>query len=425
MGGRLPKPVGTFGVPTKPKRQKNGRWRTTVRFYSAWGPRQIERMGSSADEARNRLAEAMRNYSEQHGHARITCTTKLIDLAAELLAEMERDDAYTAGNIEDYRREIYVSHDKRADPTTVKVENSVGRLQIWQAGAGELDRHLKRLVAMGLRRKAKQHKIILRAMMGIAVRHGVIDTNPIDDVAPFTRRRSPARGKIRDHSALPAFRAQVRAWASGEAIPGTPAYTRGPSRDWTVVWIVDVITGTGMRPHEVFALLLADINLDAVDPYLDVTGTLVEVKGAGTGGWLRKPTPKSDNGWRRILLPDRTVEAIREAMKDLEVTARPDPRGCCSRPVTARRATRTTSVGPGVPPAGTTSPGSPRAPSAKARPPRSTTPTATPNAPPANSATPARSPRPTTSTHPRSFPTTARSLSAGRGAGRGENVRFL
>ncbi|MFI6308528.1 hypothetical protein ACIBEK_00065 [Nocardia fusca] len=75
-------------------------------------------------------------------------------------------------------------------------------------------------------------------------------------------------------------------------------YSSGPPRDWSVVWVVDVITGTGLRPHEVFALLLDEIDLDASDPYLDVTGTLVEVKGAGTGGWMRKPVPKSENGWR-------------------------------------------------------------------------------------------------------------------------------
>ncbi|MGK8504745.1 hypothetical protein [Nocardia asiatica] len=137
--------------------------------------------------------------------------------------------------------------------------------------------------------------------------------NRFDGVSPFGRRRNQARGKVQDQDALPAFRAQVRAWANGEAIPGTPAYTCGPPRDWTVVWVVDVITGTGMRPHEVFALLLEDINLDAPDPYLDVTGTLVEEKGK----WVRKPAPKTDNGWRRILLPAHTVEAVREAIKDL------------------------------------------------------------------------------------------------------------
>ncbi|WP_406229455.1 hypothetical protein [Nocardia sp. NBC_01009] len=45
-----------------------------------------------------------------------------------------------------------------------------------------MDRHLKRLVSLGLRRKAKQHKIVLRAMMQIAVRHGAVETNPIDGV---------------------------------------------------------------------------------------------------------------------------------------------------------------------------------------------------------------------------------------------------
>jgi hypothetical protein len=109
---------------------------------------------------------------------------------------------------------------------------------------------------LGLRRKAKQHKIILRAMMQIAVRHGVIDTNPVDGVGAVTPRRPQARGKVQDHNALPAFRSQIRAWAPGEAIPG-----------------------------------------------------------------------KSDNGWRRILLPNHSVEAIREAMKHLEATSCPNPQG--------------------------------------------------------------------------------------------------
>ncbi|MGW3545164.1 site-specific integrase [Nocardia niigatensis] len=319
--------MGTFGVPTKPKKQKNGRWRTTVRFYGASGPRQLERLGRSADDASNRLAEAMRDYREQLGYRRITRSTKLIELAAELLSELEADDAYTDGNVEDYRREIYVSKDKRADPTTVKIENSVGNLQVWQVTAGELDRHLKHLVALGLRRKAKQHKIILRAMMQIAMRHGAVDTNPVDGVSPFTRRSTRARGKAGDQGALPGFRAQVRAWASGEAVPGTPAYTSGPPRDWAVVWVTDLICGTGMRPHEVFAVRLDDIDLDATIPYLDVTGTLVEVKGAGSGGWVRKPFPKSVNGWRRLLLPEHSMQACREALKDLEVTANPNPHG--------------------------------------------------------------------------------------------------
>ncbi|WP_063008796.1 hypothetical protein [Nocardia kruczakiae] len=259
--------------------------------------------------------------------------------------------------MEDYRREIYVSTDKRADPRTIKIENSVGNLQVRQATTGELDRHLKRLVGAGLRRKAKQHKIILRAMMQIAVRHGAIDTNPIDGVSAFTRRTTRARGNVLDQGALPGSRAQVRAWASGEAIPGTPAYTCGPPRDWSVVWVVDRICGTGLRPHEVFAARLDDINLDADTPYLDVTGTLVEVKGSGTGGWVRKPFPKSVHGWRRMLLPEHAVQACREAMKDLEITGSRTHTGCCSRPPMGRCATPTTSGGCGGPHGARTTPG--------------------------------------------------------------------
>lgn len=327
MGGRLPHPVGVFSTPSKPAKQRNGSWRTTVRFYGIWGIPQIERFGSTATEASNRLAEAMRDFRETPRDSRITRNTTLAELAQELLTEMRADPACSPGLVEDYRREIEVSKDRRANPKTIKIENSLGRLQVWQATAGELDRHLKRLTALGFRRKAKQHKIILRQMMDIAVRHGTMESNPIDGVASFRKVSKPARGKMADMQALPAFRAQVRAWARGEEVPGTPAYLSGPKRDWAMVWVVDVITGTGIRPYEVFALLLDDINLDTPDPYLDVTGTLEEVKGADNGGWVRKPAPKSENGWRRILLPHHTVEAIGEAITDLEITRCPNPMG--------------------------------------------------------------------------------------------------
>ncbi|MGW6427210.1 site-specific integrase [Nocardia sp. NPDC055053] len=325
MPGRLPHPIGTFSAPSPPRKTRNGTWRTTVRYHGAWGTQYIERTGATSGEARNRLAEAIRDFREETGEGRITRATTLMTLAEELLAEMDADAACSPGLIEDYRREIFVSHNRRANPRTIKIENTIGPLQIWQATAGELDRHLKRLIAKGLRRKAKQHKIVLRAMMQIAVRHGAVTTNPVDGVEAFRPIKRDVRGKVRDLAALPAFRAQIRTWARGEEIPGTPAYISGPARDWTMVWVVDVITGTGIRPHEVFALQLDDIRLDADEPYLDVTGTLEEARGQGTGGWIRKPAPKTDNGWRRILLPPHTIEAIEEAILDLQVSQIPNP----------------------------------------------------------------------------------------------------
>ncbi|MEV6361344.1 site-specific integrase [Nocardia asteroides] len=327
MTGRPARAVGTFGTPSKPRRQPNGSWRTTVRHYGAWSNTFIERHGATSTEASNKLAEAMRDFHEVPAENQITRTTTLTDLARELLTSMRLDPTCPPGLVEDYRREIEVSHDIRANPNTIKIENTIGRLQIWQATAGELDRHLKRIITLGHPRKAKQHKIILRAMMQIAVLHDVLDTNPVNNVDPFRRTRRPARGKVRDMTALPAFRAQVRAWARGEEIPGTPAYTTGPRRDPTMVWVVDVITGTGIRPYELFAILLDDINLDTPDPYLDVTGTLDQIRGTGNGGWIRKPAPKTDNGWRRILLPQHSIEAIREAIDYLTISQTPNPHG--------------------------------------------------------------------------------------------------
>ncbi len=62
MAGRVPHPVGTFGRPTPPRKQRNGTWRTTARYYGAWGIQYIERTGPTAGEAGNRLAEAIRDF---------------------------------------------------------------------------------------------------------------------------------------------------------------------------------------------------------------------------------------------------------------------------------------------------------------------------------------------------------------------------
>lgn len=252
--------------------------------------------------------------------------------------------------------------------------------------------------------------------MQIAVRHCAVETNPVDGVSSFTRRSTRARGKAGDQDALPGFRAQVRAWASGETVPGTPAYTSGPPRDWSVVWVTDLTCGTGLCSHEVFAVLLEEIDLDATIPYLDVTGTLVEVKGSGTGGWVRQPFPKSANGWRRILLPEHSAQACREALKDLEVTGQPNPTGSCFPHATVPCATRTTSGAAGAPHVGrTTTPGSLRRRSGAGSARRSTTPTAIRSGPRDNSATPKRWPRLTTSISPKRHPTTGRFWSGGRG----------
>ncbi|MEV6279129.1 hypothetical protein [Nocardia sp. NPDC051832] len=81
------------------------------------------------------------------------------------------------------------------------------------------------------------------------------------------------------------------------------------------------IGGSRRRPRH------RSLDLDADDPYLDVTGALVESKGKGTGGWIRKPAPKSENRWRRILLHAHTVEALREAIEHLEASGQPNPLG--------------------------------------------------------------------------------------------------
>ncbi|MEU6827107.1 hypothetical protein ABZ894_00490 [Nocardia beijingensis] len=110
---------------------------------------QLERVGGSADEARNRLAEAMRDHREQLGYGRVTRTTKLMDLAVELLVQLGNDDAYTDGQCRGLPARDLCLH-RQTGESDDDQDRELGNLQVCQATAGELDRHLERLIALGL-----------------------------------------------------------------------------------------------------------------------------------------------------------------------------------------------------------------------------------------------------------------------------------
>ncbi len=162
-------------------------------------PTRIQRCGATFAEESNKLAEAMRDFHEVPAQNPISRTTTLMELAHELRASLRLVPTCPPGLIEHYRREI----DKRADPNTIKIENTIGHLRTWQATVSELDRHLKPIIALGHPRKAKQYKVILRATMQIALLHDIIDTNPVNNVNPSRRKTGQACGKVRHMNALP------------------------------------------------------------------------------------------------------------------------------------------------------------------------------------------------------------------------------
>ncbi|MFI6173752.1 hypothetical protein ACIBCN_43750 [Nocardia sp. NPDC051052] len=145
---RLQHPVGTYGEISV-KRQSTGSYRAATRFYFPSGPELVQAYAKTAEQAKSRLLEKLRDLKPQHRGASITVNTTLLELGTTLLSEMEADPDETEGNIEDYRREIFVSRDKRANPETIKIENSIGWMAIWQADSGQLDAHSRKIIARG------------------------------------------------------------------------------------------------------------------------------------------------------------------------------------------------------------------------------------------------------------------------------------
>lgn len=76
--------------------------------------------------------------------------------------------------------------------------------------------------------------------------------------------------------------------------------------------IVDIGLGTGVRIGELLAIRWQDIDLEAAQPTVTITGTLKTLKGKQSdgGGLVRQPYPKTGSSWRTLTLPMFAVATL-------------------------------------------------------------------------------------------------------------------
>jgi len=91
------------------------------------------------------------------------------------------------------------------------------------------------------------------------------------------------------------------------AQPGIP----GPPPDGQLAQIFEVMLGTSARLGEALAIRRGDVDLDADQPTVTITGTIVFVRGKGH---VRQPHPKHSKYWRTITVPSFTRDALRERL---------------------------------------------------------------------------------------------------------------
>jgi integrase len=272
-------PIGTSG---KIRREQLGpnRWRARAKFRDYDGvTRLVEAHDSTPGKAENRLREMLRDRCAPSG-SDITADTLIITVADLWFDEVTGQEDLAVQTLDRYRACFQQA-----------IRKPLGRLRIREATVGRLDKFFKTL-AKSHPSQARNAKVILKQMLGMAVRHGAIRTNPVREIANLPSRRRVVVALSTDD--LATVRAAIRRWQ--EPVPGKS----GPRHTSDLADIVDLLLATGARIGEILAIRWQDLDLDNPTPNLTISGTLVYVKGRGL---YRQEWTKTDAGFRIVILP--------------------------------------------------------------------------------------------------------------------------
>ena len=282
---RPPLPLGTWGTITTEK-VRDGSFRALTRYRDHDGhTRRVTATGTSKAGAERALREVLAERSAPAGEL-ITAETRLIDLAGSWIAQLEAEGRIEQTTINEYRRVL----DHLVLP-------AIGGLRLREVTTGRLDRLLMKLREQSVNRQRKA-KVVLGAMLDLAVRHDATPINPARNTTRIHRPKQETKAlRVED---LAQLRAALRAWMEKER--------PGPKPNSDMAEIVDLMLATGCRIGEILALRWSDIDFAGDRPTLTVAGTIKTETGKGT---YRKPTPKSDASLRTIVLPPFAAEMLR------------------------------------------------------------------------------------------------------------------
>lgn len=281
---RRPLPLGSWGKINR-RETVPGRWRASARFRDFDGTtRQVEAWAATGARAEAALIASMTERAAP-SVSDITRDARLSALGELWLREIEREDRLAPQSREDY-----------AAVLAKIITPGIGNLRISEATTGNLDRFLQG-IASDRPARARTAKVVLRGMLGLAVRHDALTVNPVAGVGQIRRTKHTVRALT--ITELHALRASVQRWQG--------AGTTGPRRAPDLLDVIDIMLGTGARIGEVLALRWSDVDLGSERPTLTICGTIVRLTGQGL---RRQDHPKTASGHRTIVLPRFAVETL-------------------------------------------------------------------------------------------------------------------
>ena len=267
---RPPLPVGTWGSITI-RRTSSGRWEARTRYRDSDGvTRLVGRTGSSKGAARNALTAALANRQTPGGDT-ITADSTLTALHDAWLPTTESKAAGT--------RRLYAESWKNA------VGPAMGNLRIREITTQRVQGLIDTLATQRGYSVGIRARTILSGMMGLAVRYGAADHNPVRDTIKPRERKKPVVALTVEE--IGRVRAALRAYE-----------TRGNSKA-DVADVVEIQLATGARIGEVLALRWEDVDLAAGT--VRITGTVA--LGVEDRRPFRQDHPKTSSSVRTIPLP--------------------------------------------------------------------------------------------------------------------------
>lgn len=278
---RPPLPLGTWGTVTR-KEISEGRWRARAKYRDLDGvTRRLERFDTTAAKAERALVQAARDRRKQAGGDTLTAESTVAQLLDDWIKNAD-DGSRRPQTLDDYRSSIE-GH----------IRPGIGEVRIREATVGTLDRFLRGMTGDGIR---KRTRTVLMLAFAYAARLDLVDTNPVRDTS--TVRKQSEGVEVPTVADAHRYRAAISEWCGGNKT--------GPPRGNGLVEVVDVVLGTGLRPGEVLALRVEDLDVKAGT--LTVAGTVV--------GNQRQPMPKTRKGHRALRLPAFALKALQQRLDD-------------------------------------------------------------------------------------------------------------
>lgn len=278
---RPPLPIGTYGSISV--ETIGDGFRAFCRFRDLDGvTRKVERNGPTEAKAKNRLREALRDRAQQGPTSGLNGDSRFRVAAEEWIAGV--DLLVTQGERSPNTAQIYrLTLDSHVLP-------AVGELRLREVTVPRLDRVIQSMQLHKGTATAKLARTVVSGVMGLAVRHGAVATNPVRDIARIAGQPArPPRALTTE---------ERQAWVA--RLDADEDAVRKDLPD-----LCEWMLGTGVRIGEALAVSWEEIDLAA--GVVQIDWTLIRIKGVGL---IRKST-KSKAGERSLDLPAFALSMLR------------------------------------------------------------------------------------------------------------------